>query len=62
MTSPTRACRVRDRAGNENLYRFTTLVLDAVRPDVRFSLRPPAPGARRLRITVRASESVKLRA
>jgi hypothetical protein len=53
--------RVRDRAGNENLYRFTTLVQDAIRPDVRFSLRPPAPGARRLRITVTASESVKLR-
>jgi hypothetical protein len=53
--------RVRDRAGNENLYRFTTLVQDSVRPDVRFSLRPPSPGARRLRITVTSSESVKLR-
>ena len=28
------------------------------RPDVKFSLRPPEPGARRLRITVQASESV----
>jgi hypothetical protein len=55
------ALRVRDRAGNESLYRFTSLVQDTIRPDVRFSLRPPAPGARRLRITVTASESVKLR-
>jgi hypothetical protein len=53
--------RVSDRAGNESMYRFTTLVLDAVRPDVKFSLRPPAPGARRIRITVTASESVKVR-
>ena len=43
------------------MYRFTTLVQDTIRPDVSFSLRPPAPGARRLRITVTASESVKLR-
>jgi hypothetical protein len=53
--------RVSDRAGNENMYRFTTFVQDAVRPDVSFSLRPPAPGARRLRVTVRASESVRVR-
>jgi hypothetical protein len=53
--------RVSDRAGNENMYRFTTFVEDAVPPDVSFHLRPPAPGARRLSITVRASESVRLR-
>ena len=52
---------VQDRAGNKNTYRFTTLVQDSVRPDVQFSLRPPEPGARRLRITVKASESVHLR-
>jgi hypothetical protein len=52
---------VQDRAGNKNTYRFTTLVQDSVRPDVKFSLRPPEPGARRLRITVKASESVHLR-
>jgi PKD domain len=53
--------RVADRAGNESMYRFSTLVLDAVRPDVKFGLRPPEPGARRIRITVAASESVKVR-
>jgi hypothetical protein len=53
--------RVSDRAGNESMYRFSTLVLDALRPDVKFSLRPPAPGARRIRITLTASESVKVR-
>ena len=53
--------RVRDFAGNEGMYKFTTLVQDAVRPDVKFSLRPPQPGARRLRITVHASESVRVR-
>lgn len=53
--------RVADFAGNENMYRFTTLVQDAVRPDVKFSLRPPEPGARRLLITVSASESVRVR-
>jgi hypothetical protein len=52
---------VSDFAGNRAMYRFTTVVQDTVRPDVRFSLRPPAPGARRLRITVDASESVKIR-
>jgi hypothetical protein len=52
---------VSDFAGNESMYRFTTYVQDTVRPDVRFSLRPPAPGDRRLRITVRASESVRIR-
>jgi hypothetical protein len=34
---------------------------DTVRPDVAFSLRPPTPGARRLQIAVRTSESVRLR-
>jgi PKD domain-containing protein len=53
--------RVKDLAGNESFYRFTTLVHDSLRPDVRFSLRPPMPGARRLRITVHASESVHVR-
>jgi hypothetical protein len=52
--------RVHDRAGNESTYSFTTFVQDATRPDVTFRLRPPAPGARRLRITVTSSESVKL--
>ncbi|MDX6542073.1 MAG: hypothetical protein QOI71_3683 [Gaiellales bacterium] len=55
------AFRVSDRAGNESMYRFTTLVQDAVRPDVKFSLRPPEPGARRIRVTISASESVKVR-
>lgn len=53
--------RVSDFAGNESMYRFTTLVQDVVRPDVSFSLKPPAPGDRRLRITVRASESIRVR-
>jgi hypothetical protein len=53
--------RVTDRAGNENMYRFTTFVQDSVAPDVSFRLRPPLPGARRLLLTVRASESVRLR-
>ncbi len=52
---------VSDFAGNEAMYRFTTLVRDVVRPDVSFSLRPPLPGAHRLRITVHASESVRVR-
>jgi hypothetical protein len=52
---------VSDFAGNESMYRFTTYVQDTVRPDVSFSLRPPAPGDRRLRITVRASESIRIR-
>jgi hypothetical protein len=52
---------VRDRAGNESMYRFTTVVQDTVRPDVSFSLRPPLPGAHRLRVVVKASESVHLR-
>ena len=34
---------------------------DTVRPDVKFSLRPPEPGDRRLRITIQASESVHVR-
>ena len=42
------------------MYRFTTFVLDTVRPAVSFQLRPPAPGAHRLRIVVKASESVRL--
>jgi hypothetical protein len=53
--------RVSDFAGNESMYRFTTLVQDSVRPDIRFSLKPPKPGARRLQITVKASESVHVR-
>jgi hypothetical protein len=52
---------VKDRAGNESMYRFTTFVLDTVRPDVSFSLRPPVPGAHRLQIVVKASESVHVR-
>jgi hypothetical protein len=53
--------RVSDRAGNEAMYSFTTFVQDTIRPDVRFSLRPPEPGARRMHIVVKASESVKVR-
>lgn len=53
--------RVSDFAGNESMYRFTTLVQDTVRPDIKFSLTPPKPGARRLQITVNASESVHVR-
>ncbi len=53
--------RIKDLAGNESMYRFTTVVQDVIRPDVRFSLQPPAPGSRRLRITLHASESVKVR-
>ena len=52
---------VKDRAGNESMYRFTTFVLDTIPPDVSFSLRPPAPGAHRLQVVVKASESVHLR-
>jgi hypothetical protein len=52
---------VKDRAGNVNMYRFTTLVQDTVRPAVRFSFRPPAPGAHRLRVIVKPSESVHIR-
>ena len=43
------------------MYRFTTFVLDTIPPDVSFSLRPPLPGAHRLRVVVKASESVHLR-
>jgi hypothetical protein len=53
--------RVSDRAGNQAMYSFTTFVQDTIRPDVKFSLRPPEPGARRMRIVVKASESVKVR-
>ena len=53
--------RVSDRAGNQAMYSFTTFVQDTIRPDVNFSLRPPAPGARRMQIVVKASESVKVR-
>ena len=53
--------RVSDFAGNESMYRFTTVVQDTIRPDVKFSLRPPEPGDRRLRIKIRASESVRVR-
>lgn len=53
--------RVSDRAGNQAMYSFTTFVQDTTRPDVKFSLRPPLPGARRLQIVVKASESVKVR-
>jgi hypothetical protein len=52
---------VRDRAGNESMYRFTTVVQDTVRPTVSFSLRPPAPGAHRLQVVIKASESVHVR-
>jgi hypothetical protein len=52
---------VRDRAGNESMYRFTPDVEDTVRPTVSFSLRPPAPGAHRLRVVIKASESVHVR-
>jgi hypothetical protein len=52
---------VKDRAGNVSMYRFTTLVQDTVRPAVAFSFRPPAPGAHRLRVVVKASESVRIR-
>jgi hypothetical protein len=52
---------VKDRAGNESMYRFTTVVQDTVPPDVSFSLQPPLPGAHRLRVVVKASESVRLR-
>lgn len=52
---------VADRAGNKNMYKFTTFVQDTVRPVVSFSLRPPEPGARRLRVVVDASESVRVK-
>jgi hypothetical protein len=52
---------VSDFAGNQAKYVFTTLVQDVVRPDVKFSLRPPMPGAHRIRITMHASESVHVR-
>jgi hypothetical protein len=53
--------KVKDRAGNESMYRFTTFVLDTVRPTVSFNLRPPLPGAHRLRVVIKASESVHVR-
>jgi hypothetical protein len=52
---------VKDRAGNESMYRFTTVVRDTGRPVVAFSLRPPVPGSHRLRVVVKASESVHVR-
>jgi hypothetical protein len=52
---------VKDLAGNESMYRFTTLVRDTVRPSVAFHLTPPEPGARTLHIIVKASESVSVR-
>jgi hypothetical protein len=53
--------RVSDFAGNESMYRFTTLVQDTVRPDIKFSLKPPRPASRRLQVRVDASESVHVR-
>jgi hypothetical protein len=53
--------KVKDRAGNESMYRFTTFVQDTVRPAISFSLRPPVPGAHRLRVVIKASESVQVR-
>ena len=52
---------VKDRAGNQSMYRFTTFVQDTVRPAVSFSLAPPVPGAHRLRVVIKASESVQVR-
>jgi hypothetical protein len=52
---------VKDFAGNESMYRFFTLVRDTVRPSVSFFVQPPVPGARTLRVIVKASESVRLR-
>jgi hypothetical protein len=52
---------VKDRAGNESMYRFTTVVRDTLRPVFAFSLRPPVPGSHRLRVVVKASESVHVR-
>jgi hypothetical protein len=53
--------KVKDRAGNESMYRFTTFVQDTVAPAVSFSLSPPVPGAHRLRVVIKASESVHVR-
>jgi hypothetical protein len=52
---------VKDRAGNESMYQFTTFVQDSLRPTVSFSLRPPLPGSHRLRVQIKSSESVHVR-
>ena len=52
---------VKDRAGNQSMYQFTTFVQDTVRPAVSFRLAPPVPGAHRLRVIIKASESVQVR-
>jgi hypothetical protein len=53
--------RVSDFAGNENMYRFTTLVRDSIRPEVSFFMGKPARGAHRLSVIVGSSESVRVR-
>ena len=52
---------VADRAGNKTMYKFTTFVQDTLRPVVSFSLRPPEPGARRLRVVVESDGSVRVK-
>jgi hypothetical protein len=52
---------VKDRAGNQSMYQFTTFVQDTVHPAVSFRLAPPVPGAHRLRVIIKASESVQVR-
>ena len=52
---------VADRAGNSTMYKFTTFVQDTLRPVVSFSLRPPEPGARRLRVVVDTDGSVRVK-
>ena len=52
---------IRDRAGNSQRYEFLQVVRDSVRPTVKLLAYAPQPGARKLRLSVRASEHVTVR-
>jgi len=52
---------VRDRAQNISTYSWVVYVRDEVRPVVSFATTLPAPGARRMRITIDHDEYVKVK-
>ena len=52
---------IRDRAGNAQRYEFLQVIRDSTRPTVKLLAYAPAPGQRKLRLSVRASEAVTVR-
>jgi hypothetical protein len=52
---------LQDNAGNQNMYRFATLVQDTTPPQVSFTVVPPDPGAGRVRIKLKSSETAYVR-